>query len=661
MKKWFVLILAPAILFAADLTDNDGDGLPDLWEANFGLSTNSLNGADGINGAWGDPDDDGLNNMGEYLAGYTVIGGNVYSNYAWAVSGLNPTNANSILGGLPDGFCRVSTNKVPLNWMFGDHDMVDSIWEAISSNEASAFLPETSFGSKKWSQFDRCRMQLEKCSPKVRLNLSSDNRTIDKVTIVAYSDLTKKYDAKWVVDGCNKMYVLGTPDIGELQRKSCFWLAYSGNDAWVVGAPLGYAYTASNNWDETYVGIDLKSYSGHYFMYTIPTPIFSSGTQKTETRVRVRRVAVDGAENYQMTFIDKTVSSDGTFASGLDAFAKGWLGLDWGLEGAPLAYSRVVMQYDVWVGSENVLTNNNMVLKFTNRLDTVQFRPTISYPSGGTAIRFARPKIRFSMPDDYQAFSAEIRANNASGASILSNSPVYVPTKISSGEYEWTVPISVGDRTESGSIFSNNSTYVYRLAAFNSKFTPAIMGDIPPLFSDWKTFSTRVDEMNGDAGTIAVSLRYPGVATGLINRVVVEARTCRGTSQYPDCRYTLSNSQVIGLTNLSVGATNVLLSGLAHGTYYVSAFVDSNTNRIRDVWESWGYSNMRGVAGHAAYDFNPIVVGVNRSSKASIIIEDADIDSDWYPDCWEYERTGGTNNWLGTYGPSPSLINPLLQ
>jgi len=62
--------------------DTDGDGLPDGWEVEHNLDPNDATGA---NGADGDPDHDGLNNMDEYL------------------NGTDPHNPDSDSDGITDG------------------------------------------------------------------------------------------------------------------------------------------------------------------------------------------------------------------------------------------------------------------------------------------------------------------------------------------------------------------------------------------------------------------------------------------------------------------------------------------------------------------------------------------------------------------------------
>lgn len=60
---WLALLPAPA---GAQGADADGDGLPDAWENQYGLRSNS---STGIDGASGDPDLDGVNNATELARG----------------------------------------------------------------------------------------------------------------------------------------------------------------------------------------------------------------------------------------------------------------------------------------------------------------------------------------------------------------------------------------------------------------------------------------------------------------------------------------------------------------------------------------------------------------------------------------------------------------
>ena len=82
-----------SVLQSALITDSDGDGLPDYWEAAYGLNPNDDS---GDNGALGDPDHDGLTNAQEFALG------------------TNPLDPDTDHDGVPDG-SEISLGTDPLN------------------------------------------------------------------------------------------------------------------------------------------------------------------------------------------------------------------------------------------------------------------------------------------------------------------------------------------------------------------------------------------------------------------------------------------------------------------------------------------------------------------------------------------------------------------
>ena len=90
--------------------DSDGDGLPDWWETQNGLDSGS---ADGQDGAWGDPDDDGLNNRAEFLAG------------------TDPWNFDTFGTGFSDYDSRTNAGARTFGELYSDGDGMDDSWESL--------------------------------------------------------------------------------------------------------------------------------------------------------------------------------------------------------------------------------------------------------------------------------------------------------------------------------------------------------------------------------------------------------------------------------------------------------------------------------------------------------------------------------------------------
>jgi hypothetical protein len=116
-----VLTLASAFAFQPSATDADGDALPDAWEVAMGLDPQD---GTGLNGAYGDPDGDGVTNIEEWRTHGHPRGfftryfaeGATSSFFETRIALLNPhaEGAGAVLRYLlPDGTVRGAWTAVP--------------------------------------------------------------------------------------------------------------------------------------------------------------------------------------------------------------------------------------------------------------------------------------------------------------------------------------------------------------------------------------------------------------------------------------------------------------------------------------------------------------------------------------------------------------------
>ncbi len=482
------------------------------------------------------------------------------------------------------------------------------------------------------------------------------------------------------VDGWPKtVYLTDADATGDYIREGLnYFFAFMDLNAdgqWQAGEPCGVPqdFETDINWERNKICIELTDYLPNHLRMTLQPGLRSDdvylgtggqtvggGTPATGgllTRVRVRRSRIDGLQTYQFVILDRVLNVRSYLHEG-DFLSQGKLGLDWNFTNVVRSSVSLDMAvYDVFVGDAPVLTNNVRALTFTNWFDSVQAKAESVAPINGTYVYSARPVFRWKMPDGYTAFALELRKG---ATTVYRTGETQAPIRdMMTDEYVWEAPIHVGNRL-GGQILTSNTIYSWRVIALNPKFTLGVTGGNDANWSGWKQYRWDVNSpmVSSGYGEIRAAVKYYGPAVSLSGKVKVQVYNNRGFTGVPVAEYTLTDAQLNSLTSLAPATTNAIMRGLAPsstaGDYTMRAYIDSNANGRRDVWESWGYANYYGLT-DTPNDARRFDVSFSMQSlTASITIEDADTDQDWFPDAWEYEKNPGSSDFLALTGPSSS-------
>ena len=452
----------------------------------------------------------------------------------------------------------------------------------------------------------------------------------------------------------------------------------------------GISDRASNFDKETYGEYDSRNpasdsgtFSGLNLELTLP--------EKDSVRVRVVRYAVDGFFTYSCGVTNRVVL-DRDFTRGVDdSFSEAdflssdEFDIDWQYlkseVASPLAgyhYEVTNMSYLVVLGDGPVgFTRKNQTnasdrvtallasegessgsssgasddsdaakpLLVTRRFERNWSKPKAIGLREGAVLHGSRPTFVWSMPDEeayakrfgssYTAFRIQV-VNTSLNKLVWTSDVMRAPAQDRSGNFVWTAPIYAGDQTSLGQVFAKAGNYQWRVAMYNAKFKPnaKITGDV---WSDPSSFSTSVDtqQETGDNGysSIDVAVKYTGPEAVLgqcenlaeiKGKVRLQAFTSPDFSGDPAAQGFVTNK--LALTDATDIRANGRLIGLKSGTYYIRAYIDSNGNFKKDPWESWGDVK------------EPVTVKLNQLAPiVGLYIEDADTDSDWVPDAYEYQ------------------------
>ena len=279
----------------------------------------------------------------------------------------------------------------------------------------------------------------------------------------------------------------------------------------------------------------------------------------------------------------------------------------------------------------------------TRRFERNWSKPKAIGLAEGGILHGSRPTFVWSMPDEeayakrfgtsYTAFRIQL-ANKTTGDLIWVSDVMRAPVQDKAGRFSWTAPLYAGDQTPLGQVFEKAGDYQWCVAMYNAKFKPD--DDFNDQWSEPIDFSVSVDtqQETDDSGfsSIDVSVKYTGPAEVLAKcenvattegKVRIQAFTSPDFSGDPAAQGFVTNK--LALTDATDIRANGRLIGLPFGTYYIRAYIDSNGNFKKDPWESWGA--VKGAVEVKLNQLAPIV---------GLYIEDADTDSDWIPDAYEY-------------------------
>jgi hypothetical protein len=492
---------------------------------------------------------------------------------------------------------------------------------------------------------------------------------------------------------------LGRATTGALKEGKNYFFAFidaDANGAWDAGEPagIGTPFETDIGWDANGLNIQLTDYTPNNLRLSLTTGlrsedvVFGTGTQQGAgqqattasgyKRVRIIRAAVQTSNFTEGPIFDKTISGRDYIHEGdlmtMPTYAG--YGLDWGFQGIQYPNAVGAITYKVYVGEQDTITNNALVAAFTNKFDGARAVPTSILPAHGAYVYTERPTFTWSLTSTYggyNAFAFELRRGSTAGTLVYPITVRPVPLKdTATDHYIWEAPFYMGDKN-----VVNNGVYYWRLQMLNPRYSTNTT--TASEWSSWKIFRWDVNSplspvgtatnLNGSSsgyGQLRAMVKYFGAASNLADRVILQAFNNRGFTGFPAGQFAYAGSQTGLITNMSLSATNAIaVRGLTPGTYYVRAFIDSNTNGVLDAWESWGYANYYGETS-SLYDVRPVEVSYSAiSSLVTIYIEDNDADQDWFPDAYEYELNPGSTNFLELTGPNDawnyrgdSEINP---
>ena len=675
--------------------DTDGDGLPDAWEIRYGLNENDggfgdaatstvdvdgdgrmdyiFNQTDFVNGAWGDPDDDGLNNRAEFLAGTNPFefdtDGDGTGDYDSPATGASYGSLYMDGDNMPDGWESLFPNACsPLRFdanLDPDGDGWDNyseymayykthsanVYEVTTNTEgevSSNLISSTGFSVPYCDPDDPVSYP----KPSITFQFKTDCPEVDgTLRIWAYTDpamncpdaMTSLELEEPIRDG-NSLNITDWTNGGHLRQGRNYFMAFvdANNDGqWNTGELMGFSEYMPENiqWGEAKIEIALREKANGFARFDWATTggdtnATTGGSGYTVTVLRNGQVVYEttrggcaASRNYLHEY-DFRNNKSGPWAD---------------ISAGPMSGTYVCKVFD---------QNNNEIAVVTNSVNypTNLVNPTIISPVG--SVLFAQEHLQMTL--DPNTAQIRIQVQNASGTETLLDTTVFAPYIDRNGRAEMDLPFLAGWN------HFTNGAYRIQVTAINPRVSKS---------SVWTSFTVNLQSPAASgAGMITGRAYYYGFSPS--PNIVVEAYEGSGFDQRPVARVKADANYNYRLMGLRFGQ---------EANYYVRAFQDQDNDGVLDPGEAWGLvkgqpasvqrfvwveAAIRSVPGRKsksgaaskggvsivpatsiyAVDYSNKKIEIKSATTVSgndLVIHDADTDNDGLADIWEKYYSGG--------------------
>jgi hypothetical protein len=666
--------------------DTDGDGLPDEWEVRYGLNPYDsgfggsgglvdvdgdgrydyiYNQADFVNGPWGDPDNDGLNNRAEYLAGTDP------SKFDTDNNGTGDYDSSRVPGGATFGSLYMDGDDIPDGWeslyptacsplrydanLDPDGDGWDNYSEFmavrktvsgttynVTTNEdgtvVSNFVSGTGFYVPYCLPDDPAVYPL----PGLDFHFKVDCQKTGTLRIYAYTDKAMTCpDAETAYaltaplrDG-NSLAITDWTEGGHIRQGENYFMAFidENNDGqWNEGELLGFSENMPENisWGSADINIALTEKArGYPRVSWAGAESSSSSTNGSGTAVSGDQISFVFKQGNNVMFLQER--------GGCSATRKFFHEYDFMAQSAITGPLYGVYNWSVTPKGASAPTATGTA--DMRDYATTLTKPAIKNPEG--TMYYARTRMVLDkMERDITTLAIEVK--NLAGTVVYSKTlpAPYVDTY---GRAELDFPELLGWGV------LTNGTYVLKATVSNPLTNRAATA---------VTFTVALDTpANSGAAMVSGKVEYFGYAAASGRRIVVEAFATPGFDQKPIARA------------LADADGSYRLMGLPLGDTYVRAFHDQNGNGRLDAGEAWtvlkgapdqlkainwGTAVIRGLAPKGgvsldsavtpyAVDYsakNVNIKAVRDYSENNMVLHDADSDGDGLPDAWELFHAG---------------------